>query len=45
MTMFEAMEARHAVRSYQDKKIENVIVDALKKEIATATRREGYPYS
>lgn len=34
MTMFEAMEARHAVRSYQDKKIENVIVDALKKEIS-----------
>lgn len=34
MTIFEAMEARHAVRSYQDKKIENGIVDTLKKEIS-----------
>lgn len=33
MTIFEAMEARHAVRSYKDKKIETGVVDALKKEI------------
>lgn len=41
MTMFEAMEARHAVRSYQDKKIENVIVDALKKEISDCNQEGG----
>lgn len=41
MTMFEAMEARHAMRSYQDKKIEKVIVDALKKEISDCNQEGG----
>ena len=33
MTIYEAMKARHAVRSYEDKKIEESVIDALKEEI------------
>ena len=33
MTIYEAMKARHAVRSYEDKKIEESVIEALMEEI------------
>lgn len=33
MTIYEAMKARHAVRCYEDKKIEESVIEALKEEI------------
>lgn len=41
MTVEEAIEARHSVRAYTDKKIEGETLDALRKEIADVNEESG----
>lgn len=41
MDIYEAMQARHSVRSYQDKEIEPGIIEVLQNEIAKCNQENG----
>ena len=45
MTILEAMQARHAVRSYKDKKIEESVIKELQEEINRCNQEGTYPSS
>ena len=41
MTIYEAMTARHAVRSYEDRPIEGSLIAALREEIDLCNQEGG----